>query len=401
VSARRDAALTTLRRLGFEVDADADLSEAQLDPVLDGPEAGALAEALGEVGGAGAARALARRAAGDVQGTLRRTLRRALFRLQQRGVPVPAEEVQPVRVSVGGPELEGLVTAFDGNGDRLIWLAKPQAGGGTLLLAAEVNEPDGLRDVRLAEVTRKDLRALRDRVQKQSGLRLVPAPWAVLDALIVEGHERAASASAGAGSAGAGPDRSRDYLRLRPDLVHVPPIPPAEPRSALAAPPSDDERPQLLAGSGDLLTLPELRTWWPRAEAAAPFVEEIGALHDSPIVLNRMQQEDRLQTVLVRAAAALYPPQVVARRLEGTAYVLAETGRLSAARSALAAAGALRAGAGVDEVPLLRALVHQGLGTILASDQARRQEERRGSLVLTPGEALTDPASSRRGHTRG
>src|SRR5262249_57169043 len=103
----------------------------------------------------------------------RRTRRRAVSRLQQRGVPVPAQEAPPLRVPVGGPELEGLVSAFDANGDRLVWLAKPRAGGGTLLLAAEVNEPDGLRDVRLAEVTRKDLRALRDRVQKQSGLRLV------------------------------------------------------------------------------------------------------------------------------------------------------------------------------------------------------------------------------------
>src|SRR5262249_58024857 len=170
--------------------------------------------------------------------------------------------------------------------------------------------------------------------------------------------------------------------RLGPGLVHVPRMPRAEPRSALAAPPADDERPPLVAGSGDLLTLPEVRTWWPRTAAAAPFVEEIAALRDSPIVLNRMQEEDRLQAVLVRAAAALYPPQVVARRLEGTAYVLAETGRVSAARSALAAAGALRAGAGADEVPLLRALVHQGLGTILASEQTRRQEDRRRSLVL-------------------
>src|SRR5262249_19192363 len=204
------------------------------------------------------------------------------------------QERPPARSPVGAPEPGAVVSASDPTADRLVWLAKPRAGGGTLLLAAEVNEPDGLRDVRLAEVTRKDLRALRDRVQKQSGLRLVPAPWDVLDALIVEGHERAGRGSASAGPASASPDRSRDYLRLRPALVHVPPIPPAEPRSALAAPPSDDERPPLVAGSGDLLTLPEVRTWWPRTDAAAPFVEEIAALRDSPIVLNRMQQEDRL-----------------------------------------------------------------------------------------------------------
>jgi hypothetical protein len=337
---------------------------------------------------------LARRAGRDAQHPLRKTLRRALFRLQQRGVPVPAEEVRPAPPRVGGPDVEGLVSAFDGNGDRLIWLARMQAGGGTLLLAAEVNEPDGLRDVRLAEVSRKELRALRERVQKASNVRLVAAPWEVLDALIVEGHERAA-ASAG------GPDRARDYLRLRPELVHVAPIPPSELRSTLAPPPSDEERPALLARSDELLALPELRTWGPRPDAAAPFVEEIAAQRDSPIVLNRMQQEERLHAVLGRAAAALYPPLIVARRLEGTAYVLAETSRVAAARTALAVAHALRAGAGAAEVPLLRALVQQGVGTILASEESRREEERRGSLVMTPGEALRDPASSRRGRTRG
>jgi hypothetical protein len=395
VSARRDAALATLHRLGLasDVAAAADLPETTLDPVLDGPDAAAIVEALGEVGGAAAASTLARRASGDAPRALRKTLRRALFRLQQRGVPVPAEEAPSVPVSVAGPDLEGLVSAFDGNGDRLIWLARPRAGGGTLLLAAEVNEPDGLRDVRLAEVSRKELRALRERLQKQSGLRLVAAPWALLDALIVEGHERAAAQGTS--------DRSRDYLRLRPELVHAAPVSPAEPRSALAPPPSDDDQPALVAGSGELVTLPELRTWWPRPDTAAPFIEEIAALRDSPIVLNRMQQDERLRAVLARAATALYPPQVVARRLEGTAYVLAETGRAAAARTALAAAAALRAGTGADDVPLLRALVHQGLGTILASEQTRREEERRGSLVLTPGEALTDPASSRRGRTPG
>ena len=395
MSARRDTALATLHLLGLasDVAAAANLPETTLDPVLDGPDAAAVVEALGEVGGVAAASTLARRASGDAPRALRKTLRRALFRLQQRGVPVPADEAQPVHVPVAGPDLEGLVSAFDGNGDRLIWLARPRAGGGTLLLAAEVNEPDGLRDVRLAEVSRKELRALRERLQKQSGLRLVAAPWAVLDALIVEGHERAVAQGTS--------DRSRDYLRLRPELVHAAPGSPVEPRSALAPPPSDDERPALVAGSGELVTLPELRTWWPRPDAAAPFVEEIAALRDSPIVLNRMQQDERLRAVLARAATALYPPQVVARRLEGTAYVLAETGRAAAARSALAAAAALRAGTGADDVPLLRALVHQGLGTILASEQSRREEERRGSLVLTPGEALTDPASSRRGRTPG
>ncbi len=395
MSGRRDAALATLHRLGLDVDAASAtaLTEDRIEPLLESADAASIVEALGEVGGESAGRVLARRAGAGPERALRKALRRALFRLAQRGVPVPEVEPPAAPVPVtGGPDLDGLVSAFDGRGDRLVWLLRPQAGGGHLLVAAEVHEPEGLRDVRLAEVSRKELRAVRERLQREAGLRLVSADWRVLDALVVEGHRRAATHAA--------PERARDYLRLRPQLVTVPPIDPAEPRSALAPPPGDAERPALLAASDELLALPELRTWWPSPEAAAPFVDEIAAQRDSPLVLNRMQQEERLQAVLVRAAAALYPHDVIARRLEGTAYVLAETGRVPAARQALAVSQALRGGAGVDDVPFLRALVQQGIGTLLATEQERRQEERRGSLVVTPGEALTDPASSRRGRTR-
>jgi len=391
VSQRRDAALATLRRLGLEaaVVSGGDPPDDRVAPLLDGPDAAALADALGELGGEGAARLLAERAATSGERAVRKALRRALFRLGQRGVAVPIVEPAPQPPPVVGPELEGFVSAFDGRGDRLIWLVRARSAGGVELLAAEVNEPAGLRDVRLVEASRKDLRAARERLQKETGLRLVPADWRVLDALVVEAHERAGA-----------PDRQRDYLRLRPRLVSTPPATPTEPRSAQAHPPTEDERPALLADPAPLLALPELRTWWPRPEAAAPFVEELTAVRDSPIVLGRMQQEERLAAVLARAAAELFPPDAVARRLEGTAYVLAETGRGAAARQALAAAQELRAGTRPADVPLLRALLQQALGTLLASEESRRQEERRGSLVLTPAEAVTDPRSSRPGRTR-
>ena len=124
-------------------------------------------------------------------------------------------------------------------------------------------------------------------------------------------------------------------------------------------------------------------------------------MRDSPLVLNRMQQEERLQAVLVRAAADALSAGGGGASPRGHRLRARRDGprrRPRARRSP--SAHALRAGRGLDDVPLLRALVQQGIGTILASEQSRHQEERRGSLVLTPGEALTDPASSRPGRTR-
>jgi len=391
VTARRDGALATLRRLGVD-DAALDagsIDDATVERLLDGADAGAAAEALGEVAGAPTAALLAHRAQVASDRTVAKALRRALFRFEQRGVPVPRiRETAEHRPAAGGPELEGFISAYDRRGNRLLWLLRPQSGGGMLLLAAEAHEPDGLHDVRVTEMTRKELRGVRDRLQREAGLRLAPADWRVVDALLVEAHERAGA-----------PDRSRDYLRLRPQLVSVPPSPPAEPSSPLLTALPDDESAQLVAGSEALLELPELQ-WWPGPDAFAPFMDEIAAVRDSPLVLNQVQQEERLRAILARAASELYPPAVVARRLDGTAYVLASTGRVPQARQAMAVARAVRAGAGADDVPFLRLLVQQAMGAVYAAEESRRTEERRGSLVLTPGEALRDAPASRPGRTR-
>src|SRR5439155_1118508 len=125
-------------------------------------------------------------------------------------------------------ELEGLVSAVDGRGDRILWLMRPLATG-TLLVAAQVNEPAGLRDLQVVDVGRKQLRTTRQRIESE-GLRLVAASWRVLDALLVEAQERAGTAEPG-----------HDYLRVRPRLTTEPPAPPAEPVSSHAQPPGGAE----------------------------------------------------------------------------------------------------------------------------------------------------------------
>ncbi|MCW5893507.1 MAG: M23 family metallopeptidase [bacterium] len=315
---------------------------------------------------------------------------RALPRAQ-RGVAVP--EPAPAPVAAAPParsDLEGWVSAVDGRGDRLVWLVRTLPDGTTLLVDAAINEPDGLREVHLAPIARKQLRALRERIQKEADVRLVPADARALDALLVEAQARAGTT-----------ERGRDYTRIRARLTSEPPAEAAELRSSLASPPSDDERPALLREAPALLALPELRTWWPTPEAAAPFLAAIAGQRDSPIVLAPVQQEERLRSVLADAARALFPAAPTARRLEATAYVLAETGRVPAARQTLACAQALRAQPDApDDVPLLAALVHQSIGAMLAMAQTQAQDERRDALVLTPQE-LRARSSSRPGPPRG
>ena len=120
------------------------------------------------------------------------------------------------------------------------------------------------------------------------------ADWRIVDALIVEAHERAARAHG---------SRRATISATVPSSSTRPPVLLSSRAPRWRRPRRTTSAPALVAGSGELCsTLPELRTWWPRPDAVAPFVDEIAALRDSPIVLNRMQQDERLRAILARAA---------------------------------------------------------------------------------------------------
>jgi hypothetical protein len=389
VSDRRAQAAATLAPVGL----DPDTARApDVAARLAGADGRTIAAALADLATPAVAHLLVELEPTVTDRAVRKEIRRTLYRLRQRGVAVPEPAPPPVApASAPAGDVEGFVSAFDGRGDRVVWIVRAQASGGALLVAATVNEPAGLRDVYAGEASRKQIRAVRQRMEAESRIRLVAADWRILDALLVEAHERAG---------GAAPER--DWMRIRPRLTTDPPRPPTEPVSRRVSAPTPDEVPGLVAGSEALLAEPDLGGWYPRPDDAAPFVEEIRAVRESPIVLSRMAQEERVREVLRRAATALFPPVVLARRLEGTAYVLAETGRTAAARQALAVAHALRAHpAGALDVPFVARVVERAVGTLHAETTAREEETRRGSLVVTPGEALRDRASSRPGRTRG
>ncbi|MGH7893888.1 MAG: hypothetical protein ACREQL_04420 [Candidatus Binatia bacterium] len=321
----------------------------------------------------------------------RKVIRRALYRLRQHGVASPTSAATVPRRPLLAPAIDGFVSAVDGRGDRLIWLVRELPTGGLLLVTADVNEPAGLRDLRVFDVTRKQLRAMRLRFQTEAGLRLVAADWRALDALIVEAEDRA----------GTPESRRRAYRHQRARLTGEPPLAPGELASPHATAPDDAIREGLVAESATLLAEPEFRTWWPLPEAAAPVISEIREIRESPLVLSDVQQQERLREVLARATTSLYPPPVVARRLQGTAYVLAETDRVDAARRALAVAAMLvHAPERASAIPFLQALTQQGVGAHLAAQETERTEERQSALVRTPAELATARSPSRRPRPR-
>ncbi len=106
-------------------------------------------------------------------------------------------------------------------------------------------------------------------------------------------------------------------------------------------------------------------------------------------MLNRVQQEGRINVVVERAVGELLGGEraaAVRRRLEDIAYYMARSGRREPAGWAAAAAARLRDGADASRIPFFQALIRAQLGAVFAEEQEREREEPR--LIMTPAEAM-------------
>ncbi len=261
---------------------------------------------------------------------VRKEAKRALYRLQQRGVHVEAPTAPPIPVLAVAPE--GYLSAVDGRGDQLVWLVKPRPGGIAQLFAV-INDPQGLREVDVNLATRKALKEIRGELARKHDLRLVDADWRYCDFLV---HRAFEWARAG------GVRVSGDYPALRAQMTREPP--PAEcPPLILSHVDVGAVRadPALLTESAELTAEREFRTWFFGPDDLRPYLEEISSIKNSPLVLNRMQQEERFADVIARAVAELFSGELRdswPRRLYEMAYFLWSTARRRPAQQAVAVA---------------------------------------------------------------
>ncbi len=304
--------------------------------------------------------------------------RRALYRLSQRGVVAPERPAAPAASPRWATTpLEGWLSGIDGRGDRLVWIARPQPGGGLLVMTAILNEPAGLRDVNLADLPRKSLRRMHDDLRTRHHVRMVEADGAYCDALAAQGFERA--------RAGGIAEAVGQYPTLRARMTTHAPAPLTPPLIARVAPTLGDN-PAALARGATLLDEIELATWLLPRDVLAPHLDAIAAARESPLVLSRPQQDERVQAALAEARRTLFGgphADVYRRRLEETAYVLWTDGRRELAAAAAATARALAAGD--DATPFVTELLRRSVGPIVAEDDAQARADAAGSVLVRPG----------------
>jgi len=313
--------------------------------------------------------------------SLRREIHRSLYKLSQKGVRTerPAQEqTRPVLTPI---EPEGYLSSMDGHGDRLVWLIKPKVGGGLHYLSALVNEPEGTRYVEGAEVTRKGFRLMRQDLSDRHQITMLEAPWRYCDALMYEGYERATARDG---------KEVESYLALRSHLIATPAQPVAVPLPAnldLEAIAADES---LLATSVQLFEEPQMQRWLLDHDQAHVYIDQITQAQESPLVLNRYQQQDRIQTIIEKAISEVFSAEnslSYARRLEEAALHLAASGRLEAAKRAVAVALALkRSERGGKGIPFCEELVRQSIAMHYHEERQQEQEEAQGALIMRPAE---------------
>lgn len=339
----------------------------------------AIAHRLGAIASPESVAALAALERDTTDKQVRREVKRARYRLQQRGVAMapsapPATPAPPILAT----PIEGYISPLDGRGDQLVWLIKPQPGG-ALHFYSVINDPEGLREVALHAVTRKALKALRGELERRHEVRLVAVDWRYADFLIRRAFDWARARAA---------RMDGDYPALRAQLSRHP-----APTERPALPITDEtaaDDPAALAASAELLGELEMRTWFRPLEELQPYLEEMGGVRDSPLVLNEAQQQERFETIIQHAIDGIFGDaqrDTWVRRFAEQAVYFAATRRPARAAQARAVSVALARGVAPHDVPACQQLVRASLALHFQLAMQREQERQQSSLVLTPQEA--------------
>jgi hypothetical protein len=375
-----------LRESGFDAAAAPAEAIAKLESMRGaaGVSDAAIARALAKIATAESAALLTRMEA-HAAGARRREIRRALFKLRQLGIEAPQAEPHeagahaPLAAEAG---LTALLSPADAEGARVVWIMKSRPGAGLKRLWGLVSERDGLFGVTLTSLTRKEFRHERAELEQRAGVALIEADWRIADFILCDAYRRTPQSHRG---------EVGNFFALRTELIAQ--SPPADLRH-----PVYDEFAAEIAEepSAELMNEPEIAAWKIAPAAVKSYADEIANLRNSVIVLNRMQQEERVLAVVERAIAELLTDEIgtrLRRHLEDTAYYFARTGRRPQAAWAAAAAARLRDGADLKRVAFFQALMRAQLGAILAAEERHQREEPR--LIMTPAEAMRAQQAAR------
>jgi len=377
------AGLQRLRERGLAVDAPSSALVGPLRSYFGEGEADlAIVFLLGRIPDPASLEALNVLEAAATDKEIKKEIRRSFFKLAQKGLipPKPAVAGAELKRPILGssPEIEGYLSSVDGAGGRLVWLARPHAGG-VQLLQGMVNDREGLLRAGAPVVRRKELRRMAQEIKEKHGVTMISIPWEYGDQILWEGFEKAKSL---------GRSGVEDFSSLRSAFTSAKPG--AAPHPVYGRlDPGGVRSGAWRELSRRLLDLPEFRPWILDEDWIMPYTNEIQHAQESRLVLNELQKEERVAGIVRDAAREIFSGErgkIYQRRMEDMALYLAETGRKEEGRLALALALAIGegevGGLGALDISFLTGLVQKSLAFYLSQAKAKAAEE--SSLIVKP-----------------
>lgn len=379
--------LDALTRAGVAVDAPHSIVIDQLrgqwgkEAVVDL----ALVYLLGRIASAESAAVLRQFDAASADKEVKKEIKRALFKLSQRGIALPGEpaaEKKPAPLFERDGQIEAYMSAVDGGGGRLVWIAKPQLRHGLQVIQAMVHDREGLLRFGGVQMKRKELRAMADEIKSQHGVTMIAIPWRFADWMIYQGYEKSKARGQGG---------LEEFTAIRSVIASGKPAAMVHPvHEKIAADDSSDG--SWREQSRQLLAEPELRYWVVLDEWVQDCLQALHEARTSPLVLNPMQKEERFAGVVrdaVKTLCAGENGQALTRRMEDMALYFAETGRPDQAKLSLAVARQVATGdPGPLEVSFLTALMQKSFVFFISQLKKQQEEQQQktdeSSLIIKP-----------------
>jgi hypothetical protein len=311
---------------------------------------------------------------------IKKEVKRSLFKLGQRGLALPEEgaaDKKPASLFEIAAEVEAYMSAVDGGGGRLVWIAKPQPSHGLQVIQAMLGDREGLLRIGGVHMRRKELRKMAQDIKQQHDVSMITIPWEYADQIIYEGYEKAKTRGQGG---------LENFHELRSLIGTGKPKEQPHPiyKKLDAAEVREGAWREL---SRRLLDEPELRYWILTDDWVQAFLTQIQEAQTSRLVLNPMQKEERFNAIVREAVKTLCSGEngkAFQRRMEDMAFYFFKTNRADLAKLSLAVA--LQVGEGDPgplDVSFLTGLVQKSFAFFMSQEKAKKEEEQ-SALIIKP-----------------
>ena len=270
-------------------------------------------------------------------------IRKAVFRLKNKGVEVeklPDAGSRTAQRSIYPDYVHAVVSAVDGRGQMLLWLARSRVPRGRYLVQARMHRGRGIVEFTDAEMSAKELRDVFRRISEMPALasQEVPAGYAVW--LLERGQRE--------NEAGDVPlPRGFTHAKLMLDPLaeaEVFPLQGPHPvRGAVKSLEDGEERME----TRTMFAHRPFWSWVMDEELVAPYFQEFLESMESQVALDERQKKERLEQIVENGAKEIFQDKAlrerIAGQLEDNGYVFHQAGDEAMARECVTLADEMQA----------------------------------------------------------